>query len=103
MDEDGRLGHGPENGGERSVEPELSVLRSRAMSIAVEAPKAARALLREACAHAHTRLDSRLSQLNFNDRSAYADMLARMSGPVSAYEGALTAGVAPALFGNWSG
>jgi heme oxygenase len=73
------------------------------MDIAVEAPKAARALLREACAEAHARLDGRLSKLNFNDRSAYAEMLARMSGPVSAYEGALTAGIAPALFGNWSG
>lgn len=73
------------------------------MDIAVEAPKAARAFLREACAEAHARLDGRISNLNFNDRAAYADMLGRMSGPVSAFEGALTAGVAPALFANWSG
>lgn len=73
------------------------------MDIAVEAPAGARTLLREACAQAHARLDQRLSEINFNDRAAYADMLTRMSGPVTALEGALTAGVAPALFGNWSG
>ncbi len=30
-------------------------------------------------------------------------MLSRMSGPVTALEGALSAGIAPALFANWSG
>lgn len=73
------------------------------MDIALEAPAAARALLRDACATAHGRLDQRLSAIDFNDRDAYADMLSRMSGPVSALEGALSAGIAPALFGNWAG
>jgi heme oxygenase len=78
-------------------------MRFRAMNVAVEAPAGARTLLREACAEAHARLDGRLSKLNFDDREAYAAVLSRMSGPLSAYEGALTAGVAPALFANWSG
>lgn len=73
------------------------------MDLALEAPVAARALLRDACAQAHARLDRRLSAIDFNDRDAYADMLSRMSAPVSALEGALSAGIAPALFGNWAG
>jgi heme oxygenase (biliverdin-IX-beta and delta-forming) len=73
------------------------------MDIALEAPAAARLLLRDACGAIHSRLDARLSRVNFSDRAEYADMLARMSGPLSATEGALSAGIAPALFGNWAG
>lgn len=74
------------------------------MDIATNAPgAAARALLRDACRGIHACLDQRLSQIDFNDRTDYADMLTRMSGPVTAIEGALTAGVAPVLFTNWSG
>lgn len=73
------------------------------MTIACEAPSAARALLRDACGGIHTRLDTRLSRVDFNDRDAYADMLSRISGPLSAMEGALSAGIAPVLFENWAG
>lgn len=73
------------------------------MDIATNAPgAAARALLRDACRGIHAQLDQQLSQVDFNDRAAYADMLSRMSGPVTALEGALTAGVAPVLFTNWA-
>jgi heme oxygenase len=73
------------------------------MDIALEAPAAARTFLRDACGAVHTRLDARLSRVDFNDRRAYADMLSRMSAPLSAMEGALSAGVAPVLFENWAG
>lgn len=73
------------------------------MTIALEAPAAARILLRDACGAVHARLDARLSRYDFNDRVAYADMLSRMSGPLSAMEGALSAGIAPVLFENWAG
>lgn len=73
------------------------------MDIALDAPVAVRAILRDACGETHARLDARLSRYDFNDRRAYAEMLSRMSGPLSALEGALTAGIAPALFGNWAG
>ena len=73
------------------------------MDIAVEAPvAAARTYLREACRATHARLDERLSHFNFDDRREYADMLSRMSGPLSALESGLTAGIAPALFTNWA-
>lgn len=72
------------------------------MTIALEAPAAARLVLRDACGDIHARIDARLSDVDFHDRAAYADMLSRMSGPVSALEGALTSGIAPALFGNWA-
>lgn len=77
--------------------------RSSLMDIALEAPAAARFRLRDACGAVHARLDARLCQIDFNNRAAYADMLARMSGPVSALESALSAGVAPVLFANWAG
>jgi heme oxygenase len=73
------------------------------MTIAIEAPAAARLALRDACGDIHARLDARLSGFDFDDRDAYAEMLSRMSGPVSAMESALSAGIAPALFVNWAG
>lgn len=73
------------------------------MDIALEAPAAARTLLRDACGAVHARLDATLSRVDFNDRAAYADMLSRMSAPLSAMEGALSSGVAPVLFENWAG
>lgn len=73
------------------------------MTIELEAHgAAARTLLRDACARAHARLDARLERVNFNDRAAYADMLSRMSAPLSALEGALTAGIARQLFDDWA-
>lgn len=72
------------------------------MNIAPEAPVAtARAQLRDACGEVHARLDARLSAFDFHDRSAYADMLSRMSGPLTATESALGAGIAPALLKDW--
>lgn len=81
----------------------MGLERSAPMDIALKAPAAARTLLRDACGAIHERLDARLSRVDFDDRASYADMLARLSGPVSAVEGALTAGIAPALFPNWAG
>lgn len=73
------------------------------MDIALEAPvAAARTLLRDACKATHARLDARLSQVNFDDSRDYAEMLSRMSAPLSALETGLTAGIAPALFTNWA-
>lgn len=73
------------------------------MDIASDASHAARFLLRDACGDIHARLDARLSRFNFSDRADYADMLARMSGPLSATESALSAGIAPVKFENWAG
>ena len=73
------------------------------MDIALEAPRAAaRTLFSDACGGPHARLDSRISAIDFDDRGAYADTLSRLSAPVSALENALTAGVAPVLFDNWT-
>jgi len=73
------------------------------MDIALEAPvAAARTLLRDACKATHARLDARLSQVNFDDGRDYAEMLSRMSAPLSALESGLTAGIAPVLFSNWA-
>jgi len=72
------------------------------MSIAFEAPVAARALLRDACGEMHANLDARLSRIDFNDRSAYADMLSRFSAPLTALEAGLSAGVAPKLLPDWA-
>jgi len=47
-------------------------------------------------------LDHRLSQVDFNNRQAYAEMLSRMSAPLSAFEIGLSAGIAPVLFTSWA-
>lgn len=73
------------------------------MDIATITPcAAARGVLRDACRGIHAHLDQRLSEVDFNDRAAYADMLSRLSAPVTALEAGLTNGVAPVLFTNWA-
>ncbi|MGE0742580.1 MAG: biliverdin-producing heme oxygenase [Hyphomonadaceae bacterium] len=71
------------------------------MDIALEAPAAARTLLRDACGETHARLDQKLSNINFDDRGAYTHMLERISGPLGALEAALSADLGPALLSDW--
>ncbi|MGE0597356.1 MAG: biliverdin-producing heme oxygenase [Hyphomonadaceae bacterium] len=62
---------------------------------------AAHGLLRAACADAHARLDAKAGRFDLSDRDSYAEMLMRLSGPLTALESALANGAWPRLFADW--
>lgn len=62
---------------------------------------AAHGFLREACAAAHARLDQKAARFNLCERASYAELLTRLSAPLTALEGALASGAWPRLFADW--